>query len=395
VKVSASTTRREVLKDATVVVCTVGVGGRRGWEQDVYIPRKYGVFQPVGDSVMPGGTSRALRMIPAMIDVAKDVIDVAPNALFFNYGNPMAAVCRGVIKATGANMIGLCHGVNHVGHYLAKILDVPNEAFQYTAVGINHLTWFTEARVRGIDAMPQLRAIARKRAGVVSRDVGTKFPEAGTAPEGSIAPSEDNPFSWKLFDLFGAFPAVLDRHVIEFFPQLFKDGKYFGKMLGVDAFSVEQTIAWGDKIFADMKEEAFSSKPMASDYVARLGGEHEQVTEIIESIRKSDGRVYSANLPNRGQVPNLPLDAVLESPAIADGGTLKPIQQRPLDPAVAGTLATRLAWVETTADAAIQGSRAKFIQALVLDGAVPDLEVAEKLADDLLAAHKQYLPQFK
>src|SRR5207245_2477142 len=77
IRLSASTDRRDVLRGATAVICTVGVGGRRAWEQDVFIPRKYGIFQPVGDSVMPGGTSRALRMIPAMIGVAKDVLDLA------------------------------------------------------------------------------------------------------------------------------------------------------------------------------------------------------------------------------------------------------------------------------------------------------------------------------
>src|SRR5689334_12440724 len=112
VAVSAATERREVLAGATAVICTVGVGGRRAWEQDVYIPRKYGIYQPVGDTVMPGGTSRAVRMIPAMVGVAKDVIDLCSNALFFNYGNPMAAVCRGIRKATGADVVGLCHGVN-------------------------------------------------------------------------------------------------------------------------------------------------------------------------------------------------------------------------------------------------------------------------------------------
>src|SRR5688572_3451660 len=86
----ASTNRRDVLKDATAVICTIGVGGRRAWEQDVFIPRKYGIYAPVGDTVGPGGSSRALRMIPAMVDIACDVLELAPNALFFNYSNPMA-----------------------------------------------------------------------------------------------------------------------------------------------------------------------------------------------------------------------------------------------------------------------------------------------------------------
>ncbi len=96
IKLSAGMERRKLLRDATAVITTIGVGGRRAWEQDVFIPRKYGIFMPVGDSVGPGGTSRALRMIPAMVDIAQDVIDLAPDSLFFNYANPMAPICYAV-----------------------------------------------------------------------------------------------------------------------------------------------------------------------------------------------------------------------------------------------------------------------------------------------------------
>ena len=105
IRLSASLDRRDLLGGADVVVTTIGVGGRRAWEADVFIPRRFGVYQPVGDSVMPGGTSRALRMIPAMVDIAKDVQDLAPDALFFNYANPMSAICRAVRKATGAEQL--------------------------------------------------------------------------------------------------------------------------------------------------------------------------------------------------------------------------------------------------------------------------------------------------
>lgn len=366
IRLRASTDRKDVLPDATAVICTVGVGGRRAWEQDVFIPRRYDIYQPVGDSVMPGGTSRALRMIPAMVAIAEDVLSLARDALFFNYGNPMGPVCRAIRKATGAPVYGLCHGVNEVVRYLAGKLGVDPARTHHTAVGMNHLTWFTEFRVDGEDAMPRLRAL----------------------------PVEDNPFSWELLRLFGAFPAVLDRHVSEFFTQFFRSGSYYGKTLGVDAFSLEECIRSGDARFAKMKEDAFSGKPLPDDYFDQFSGEHEQVIEIIESVRADAGRVYSVNLPNTGQIPNLPHDAIVESPAVADGSGLRAINQPPLPAGIVGTLATRLAWVETTVEAALEGNRDKFVQALVLDGSVDSLETAGKLADDLLAAHAEYLPQF-
>ncbi len=110
------------------------------------------------------------------------------------------------------------------------------------------------------------------------------------------------------------------------------------------------------------------------------------------SIRRDLGRIYSMNLPNRGQVPNLPAEAIIESPCVADGSGARPIALPPLPVGIVGTLATRLAWVETVVEAALEGSRSKFIQALLLDGAVNSFPMAEALADDLLAAQAQYLP---
>jgi alpha-galactosidase/6-phospho-beta-glucosidase family protein len=162
--------------------------------------------------------------------------------------------------------------------------------------------------------------------------------------------------------------------------------------LGVNEFSFEGTIAFGDEIYAQMQADALSPAPLAADYFEKLGGEHEQVLEIIESIRHDRQRIYSVNLPNTGQVPNLPAEAILETPAIAGSEGIKPIVQPPLSPALAGALATRCQWVETLVEAALEGSRAKFIQALILDGAVSSPAMAEALADELLEAQAQYLP---
>ncbi len=390
----ASADRRTVLPGATAVICTIGVGGRRAWEQDVFVPRRHGIYQPVGDSVMPGGSSRALRMIPAMVAIARDFLELAPDALFFNYGNPMAPVCRAVRKATGANVIGLCHGVFHVGGLLARLLDAKPETLQYTAIGMNHLTWFVEARADGRDVMPHLQSLAR------TKTDGLSAPEAPGAPFTVKGPMTsagmDDPFTWQLMALFGAFPAVLDRHITEFFPHLFsRQGRYFGKTLGVDAFCFEDTIAYGDRIFEEMRQEALSAKPLPEDFFTRISGEHEQVLEVLESVRRDQGRIFSANLPNHGQVPNLPADAVIECPAVAHGGGLRPLAQPPLAAGLAATLASRLQWVETIVDAALEGRRDLFVQALLLDGAVDSVAQAHALADELLLVQAPYLPQFQ
>ncbi|MFC1462562.1 hypothetical protein ACFLQU_03045 [Verrucomicrobiota bacterium] len=393
--VTATTDRRQALPGATSVICTIGVGGRRAWEVDAYIPRKYGIYQPVADSVMPGGSSRALRMIPAMVDVAKDVVDLAPDALFFNYGNPMSAICRGVNKGTGATMTGLCHGVNAIAGFIAHHLGATREQLTYKALGINHLIWFVKIAIDGEDAMPRLREVAVEKLGKALNvdQMGQRFAEAGTAAPDAV-PETDNPFAWELTELFGAFPAVLDRHITEFFPHMFsRKGAYYGKTLGVDAYSVEQTIEHGDAIFADMRTHAPSPDPLPEDYFDEMSGEHEQVTEIIHSIRTDAKKEFSANLSNGGQVPNLPRHAVIECPAIAGADGLTPIQNDPMNSALVGTLADRFQWVETIVDAALECSREKFVQALLIDGSVDSVDTAYRLADELLAAQKQHLPE--
>ena len=390
ITVRASLDRRDVLKDATAVICTVGVGGRRAWEQDVFIPRKYGIYAPVGDTVGPGGSSRALRMVPAMVDIARDVLDLAPDALFFNYSNPMAAICRAIYKATGANMVGLCHGVQWVASILAEFLNEPLADMEYTAIGINHLTWFTKLSLRDEDALPRLHALAERRlAAGVPKDPMPTYPYA------AMDWPHHNLFSLELLLRFGAIPSALDRHVTEFFPQFFRSGNYYGQRLGIDAFSFETTIAEGDQTFAAMEKDAFASQSLPADYFEREEGDHELVMDIINAIRDNHEYTVSANLPNTGQVPNLPSTAIVESPAVTRDGGLHALAQSPLSPALAGTLATRYQWVETIVEAALEGSRDKFIQALVLDGYVDSFDQVTKLADDLLAEHASYLPQFQ
>jgi len=257
IEISAAADRREVLPAATAVICTIGVGGRRAWEQDVFVPRKYDIFMPVGDTVGPGGISRALRMIPPMVAIAEDVLDLCPQALFFNYGNPMAAVCRAIRKATNADVIGLCHGVPHTARYLAGALGVPPESLSYNGMGINHLTWLFDIRVDDQDVRDRLSDIASQKT-AAARD---------GCPEGNNpyrSPCGDA-FSWGLYGLFGAFPAPLDRHVVEFFPQFFRRGDYYDRKLGLEVFSFEGTIADGDANYEQMKADALNPEPLPED----------------------------------------------------------------------------------------------------------------------------------
>ena len=397
ISLGATTQRKEVLRGATVVITTIGVGGRRAWEQDVFIPRRYGFNYPVGDTVGPGGTSRALRMIPAMVAIAQDVLDLAPHALFINYANPMSVICRAVRKATGANIIGLCTGTVDTVHFLANALDVPPTALSYSAAGINHLTWFTEVSIDGVDAMPRLKEIAKQKVTAANQAVEkarrgeSPIPHCGSPYQSSLG----YPFSWQCLLWFGAFPSPEDRHVTEFFPQFFRQGQYYGKTLGVDEFSFEGTILGGDQIYAEMRTDALGPDPLPEAYFEKTGGEQEQAVDIIQAIRTNQKKQYFANLPNGGQAPNLPKGVIVETPTVTNGSGIHAIIQKPLPAALVGSLATRYQWVETVVEAALEKRREKFIAALILDGCASETDQVMRMADELLSAQRDYLPHWE
>ena len=205
----------------------------------------------------------------------------------------------------------------------------------------------------------------------------------------------EDPFTWILTDLLGAFPSVRDRHISEFFSHLYtRKGAYFGRTLGVDAFNLEAVIKHGDDRFLAMGKVARSRDPLPADYFDRKSGEHEQVVDIVMSIRSDSGSVYSANLPNRGQVPNLPAGAVIEGPARAGRKGLAAVMAGPMPAVLASTLASRLQWIELVVEAALERNRDKFIQALFLDGSIDRIDTARRMADELLSANRRFIGTF-
>ena len=391
--ITSTTDRREVLTGADFVVTTIAVGGRRGWEQDVQVPRKHGIFQPVGDTMMPGGVSRALRMIPQMIAIAQDVAELCPNAYFLNYSNPMTAVCRAIGKKTGVPVIGLCHGVHYVEGVLARFLGKQEGTIASYGYGLNHLTLLTHITCDGRDAMPLLRAKFDEQRDTFEKEIREKtdWPNtiAGRAPRAS-----DDPLTWTIFDRYGVLPVALDRHITEFFPERFPGGKYHGRTLGVDAFSIDGRIALGDKWFDEMMAVAHGTDPLPASYFENVPGESEQLMEMMQSLQRDERDIFSVNMPNHGTVPGLPYDAVLEMPAAAGAAGFTPLQSKPLPPALTAKLLAKIAAIEVTVDAALTGSFDLFVEALLTDGSVSDPDVAVALAKDLIQVHKEYLPQF-
>jgi alpha-galactosidase len=375
ISLSRTLDRCEAIAGADVVVATIAVGGRRAWEKDVFYPRKYGIFQPVGDTIMPGGIFRALRMIPTMVEIAKDMGEIAPDAHFFNYSNPMAAICRGIRKAADVPVIGLCHGIPGTQRYLADFLGVDIGRCEFNWVGINHLTWIFEFRVDHTDAWPQVR----------------KRCEALEAEGNPYGGDEQNPFSWELFRIFGAFPAVLDRHVTEFFPQFFRSGNHYGERLGVSRFSFEKTIQGGDESFRRMADQAYEKSALDQTLFNRAEGEHEQLVDILRALDRKEATNFSVIVPNTGQVNNLPRDFVLECPAQISSRGIHPLEIGTIPTGLSATVEKALYIIELTVEAALERDRKKLLQAIIMDGSVSSIQAAERLTDEMIEIHKDYL----
>jgi len=305
-----------------------------------------------------------------MLDIIDDCIKFCPSARFFNYANPMAMICRAIYKARSFPVTGLCIGVPAGEWEVADLCGFKREDFKAIGVGVNHMTFLYNMRHKGEDATPIINKVLQEQ------------------------PVKYNPFAWSFYESHGAYPVPGDRHLTEFFVEGFPGGAYFGKTLGVDAFSFEGTIEYGDKIYKTMSDIANSPEPLTDDYFGEMHGEHEQLMEIINAIEADNRQVFSANLPNRGAVPNLPYDAVLELPAVATGDGFRPMHVLDFPENCVKYVNRAINVFELAVDAALTGNRPLLEDAILAGGYISDKAAVSKMVEELINAQTAYLPQF-
>ena len=157
----ATQDRRAALVGADVVITAILVGGFPAIEAEIDIPKRFGIDQAIGDTLTPGGIMRCLRTLPALIDVARDVMELCPNAWVLNYTNPMAMLCWGMKAAVPQlNLVGLCHSVQHSTFEWARRLNVRYRDVTYDCAGINHQAWITRFDAQGESLLPSIRSLA-------------------------------------------------------------------------------------------------------------------------------------------------------------------------------------------------------------------------------------------
>jgi alpha-galactosidase len=183
--ITATDDQRAALDGADYVIVTFQVGGLDAYRHDVEIPRKYGLDQPVGDTLGPGGVFRFLRSAPAYMSIASDMLELCPNALLINYANPMAMNCW-LLAECGIRTVGLCHSVQGTSRMLARHLGIPIEEITFRVGGINHQAWFTEFRRGDEDLYPRLRTVMANRhlAGTISGNLAVDRGDHSEADRG-------------------------------------------------------------------------------------------------------------------------------------------------------------------------------------------------------------------
>lgn len=375
VTITGSTQRRDVLAGADAVVTTIGVGGRRAWEQDVYIFRQFNIFQSTGDTYGAGGVSRSMRTIPRLLEIARDMEELCPDAVLVNFTNPMTPNVTALSEHTRIKTVGLCCGVTYYQHYLAQLIGVPYEQTWSKAVGVNHYTYITDFTYQGKNAWPLVRQAAERNSKL----------------------RQDMPHTWELFDAFDAFPCVGDGHICEFIPGFQGEKAYYGKTFGIDAgHSFEHYAASWDDVFEDMRAQAYGEKPLVKieERSSNTFRDEDYFIDVVSALLDGERCECTVNLPNRGQAPGLPMGAVLEQTTLINGAGFHPLAYDSIAPGILAHM-NRIASVQTLiAEASVRCDRKMVVQALMAGLTTLRKAEAERMVDMILDTHRAWLPEY-
>ncbi|BDI34471.1 alpha-galactosidase [Capsulimonas corticalis] len=391
--VTATTDRREALRDADYVICTIREGGLEAFQTDIDIPLKYGVDQCVGDTLCIGGIMYGQRTMAAMLDICKDIREMAkPDVLFLNYSNPMAMNTWACNKYGGVKTVGLCHGVQGAHWQIAQCIELwakregllgEDEKLARTDVdvvfaGINHQTWCVKAQWRGIDFIPKLLELFQAH------------PEFPTTEKVRI----------DVLKRFGYYSTESNGHLSEYLPWYRKRVEEINDWIDLSNWINGETGGylrvctegrnWFETDFPNWLAEE------APKFTAESRSE-EHGSYIIESLET--GRIYRGhfNVINQGHITNLPDGCVIEVPGYVDrnGMNIPVVGDLPL--ACAATCSASVRVQEMSVEAAVRGDVTLLKQAVLHDplvGAVCNPEEIWQMVDEMLVAQAQWLPQY-
>ena len=363
--------RKAALRGANYVVDAIQVGGYEPCTvTDFEIPKKYGLRQTIADTLGIGGIFRALRTIPVLFDFARDMEEVCPDAWFLNYTNPMAMLSGAMQRYTGVKTVGLCHSVQVCCEGLMKGLGMEyDDTVQWKIAGINHQAWLLEVTKNGVDLYPEIkrRALARteKHHDMVRYEIMKRFGYYVT--ESSEHNSEYMPYFIK-----STHPELIDQFNIP-----------------LDEYPrrcINQIAEW-----EKMRENLLGDENLTHTR------SREYASYIMEAMETNRPFKFGGNVINTGLITNLPSNACVEVPCIADASGVQSVFIGDLPEQCAAMNRTNINPQLLAIEAAVTKKKDYIYQAAMLDphtAAELTIDQIVSMCDDLIEAHKGWLPEY-
>lgn len=361
IHIKLTTALEQALTEAAFVITQIRVGGVAARILDEKIPLQFGVVGQ--ETTGPGGFAKALRTIPVMLDLARKIEKICPNAILINFTNPSGIVTEAILRYTRVRAIGLCNVPLGMKHMIAGWLRADPETVELDYFGLNHLSWVRGVKISGEDVFSKAfaAAVEQARSGVF-------------------------PFSPDLLEALRLIPSYYLRYYYHH-DEVVEEQK---KALKTRAEEVQEIDRELFRLYAD---PALSKKPALLE---KRGGAHYSTAAVslISAVYNNKGEIQIVNLQNRTAIPDLSHEAVVEVPARIDRNGAHPIPTSPLPKQVRGLVQAVKAYEELTLEAAITGDEHLALQALLAHPLVPSFSVAHNLWRAIKAAHRPYLPQF-
>ena len=377
--ITASIDRRNALEGADFVVSMFQIGRYRpATVTDFEIPKRFGLRQTIGDTLGIGGIMRALRTIPVLLDLCRDMETYCPDATLLNYVNPMAMNCWAIDRASPIRTVGLCHSVPHTARHLAEDIGVPPDEVGYRVAGINHVAFFLSFTRNGEDLYPRVR----------------EFVDSGKIARRDYMPWPlTDQVRYDVFKRLGYFVTESSEHFSEYVPWYLKSRRpdlieRFNIPLDEYPRRCEWRIEGWEKLRTELEE---------SDLPIELDDQEDYGPQIIDSMVTGEPRTVYGNVPNRGLIANLPEGCCVEVPCLVDANGVQPTRIGALPPQLAALMQTNVNVQALTVEAALTGRREHIYHAAMLDprtAAELDLDQIWRMVDELIAAHGDLLPPY-
>ena len=369
--VKSYTDRKEALKDAKYVVNAIQVGGYDPCTiTDFEIAKKYGLRQTIADTLGIGGIFRALRTGPVMLDIARDMEEVCPNALFLNYTNPMAMLTGTMLHGSKIKTIGLCHSVQSCVPDLFKDLGMDSTGVQSKIAGINHMAWLLEVTKDGKDLYPEIKERAKEKQKEKHEDM----------------------VRYEMMNYFGHYITESSEHNAEYTPYWIKTN--YPEL--IDCFNIPL-----DEYPRRCINQINNWNKLAKDIINK-DIKHERTSEygsyIIEAMETDKPFKFGGNVINNGAISNLPSEAIVEVPCLVDASGIAPCYVGKLPTQLAALNMTNINVQNLVIEAILTRRKDLVYQAAMLDphtASELSLKDIKNLCDDLFEAHGSWIPEYK